>query len=126
MEPQLPRKLARRDARADQLRRQRQAIGGVLADVRQAHLRPMNRGETLVPAAPVFCHAAKRSEYRLRNLLAASDRKKRPNPLLIGIEWAGLVVQFRQQGSSAENEPLPGQGHPAPKMARGNFAELLA
>jgi hypothetical protein len=38
----------------------------------------------------------------------------------------GFVVQFRQQGSGAENEPLPGQGHPAGKAARRNFAELLA
>src|ERR1700730_5615222 len=33
--PQLPRKPVWSDARVDQLRRQRQAVGGVLADVRQ-------------------------------------------------------------------------------------------
>jgi hypothetical protein len=53
-ESQLPRKLARREARVEQLRRQRQAVGGVLADVRQAHLRQINRRETLVAALLVF------------------------------------------------------------------------
>jgi hypothetical protein len=38
----------------------------------------------------------------------------------------GFAVQFRQQGSGAENKPLPGQGHLAVKAARRKFAELLA
>ncbi|MDQ6704085.1 MAG: hypothetical protein M3Z96_13870, partial [Pseudomonadota bacterium] len=57
--PQLLGKLARREARVDQLRRQRQAIGGVLADGRQAHLRQMNRGKTFVAAQ---CFATRRSD----------------------------------------------------------------
>jgi hypothetical protein len=68
---------------------------------------------------------AQRSQYRLRNLLVVGDRKKRPNPLLIRLDWKGFVIQFRQPGSGAENEPLPGQGNPALKVARSNFAELL-
>jgi hypothetical protein len=69
VQPQLPRKPAWRDARVKQLRRQHQAVGGVLADTRQAHLRQMNRSETLVAAFPVFRHTAQGAEYRLRNLL---------------------------------------------------------
>jgi hypothetical protein len=71
-------------------------------------------------------HAAKRSQDRKRNLLSVGDRKKRPNPLLIRLDWMGFAVQFRQQGSGAENKPSPGQGHPALKATRRNFAELLA
>jgi hypothetical protein len=85
----------------------------------------MNRGKTLVAGVPMFCHAAKRSQDRKRHPVPVSDRKKRPNPFLFGLDWKGFVIQFRQQGSGAKNEPLVGQGHPAPKAARRNFAELL-
>jgi hypothetical protein len=89
----------------------------ILWDVRQAHLRQVDRGETLVAALPVFCHAAERSQDRKRYLLAVSNRKKRPNPLLLRLEWKGFAVQFRQQSSRAKYEPLPGQGHPALRAA---------
>jgi len=45
---------------------------------------------------------------------------------LFRLDWKGIVIQFREQGAGAKNEPLPGQGHPALKAARRNFAELLA
>jgi hypothetical protein len=45
---------------------------------------------------------------------------------LFRLGWDGFVIQFRQQGSGAENKPLPGQGHLAVKAARRKFAELLA
>jgi hypothetical protein len=45
---QLPRWFARRDARVDQLGRQRQAVSGVFVDIPQAALCQMNRGETFV------------------------------------------------------------------------------
>jgi hypothetical protein len=43
---------------------------------------------------------------------------------LIRLDQNGFVIQFRHHGSGAENEPLPGQGHPALKAARRNFSEL--
>jgi hypothetical protein len=45
---------------------------------------------------------------------------------LFRLDRKGFIVQFRQQGSGAKNEPLPGQGHPALKAARRNFAEMVA
>jgi hypothetical protein len=77
---------------------------------------------------PCQCFAKRRSDPKTasENFLSVGDRKKRPNPLLIRLDWMGFAVQVRQQGSGAENKPLPGQGHLAVKAARRKFAELLA
>jgi hypothetical protein len=45
---------------------------------------------------------------------------------LIRLEWKDFVIELRQQGSGAKNEPSLRQGHPALKAGRRIFPKCLA
>src|SRR6202035_1423449 len=56
---------------------------------------------------PVFCHAAKRSQNRKRHLMPVGDRKKRQDPLLIGLDWKGLPSSFASKVPAPRTSPCP-------------------